>query len=270
MSGITEGPGATELAVARARAMMERYLGLGVSGYFDAAVEERRAAEQAAELIATNYAAAVFVRETIRAARRIRTDHSLPKDLGWPREALRVARKIFGELRGRVIGGRHPLTGSFLEAGCLEAVDVRPDIVVASAPEDGARRCEVAFELGTECADARYRFAAEDLERMMREEMKRSYPRNLEQVIALEADRVMRRVDAELSGTPRMEITRTLEELQRGIATKYDDAPSLKLLADKISDSLAGFRPDELRMIRDFLEDCVATKVVGAVRGRNR
>ncbi len=253
-----------------AESLLKRFLGIGVTGYFDAPSAEADAAALAAELIPKDYAGAVALREAIRSARRIRKDQGLPRDLGWPREALRVARKIFGELRGRIVGGSHGMTRHFLEAGCLDATDLRSDIAVIGEPADTERSCEIAFELSGTCAQAHYRFSAGDLERMMREEMKRSYPAALETLVGLEAERIRKRVETVLGGDPGVESGRTLEELQRGIASKYNDESSLRFLADRMKESISPLPVNELRMIRDFLEDCVAWKVASASRGKNR
>ena len=92
----------------------------------------------------------------------------------------------------------------------------------------------------------------------------------MEQVIEREAERAVKKIGTALSGDAPREVSRSLEDLQRGIASKYGDESSLRILLKRLKESLAPNNESEFRMVRDFLEDCIAWKVAAASRGRNR
>jgi len=137
-------------------------LGLDGEPYYDAVLREKETIQKGLNALPHNYAEARLIEQSLTTVRLIREKHSIPPDLGYVRETVRIALKIFGELRGKKIDGSGPIVDALLARGAVLATDV-PDLIVTEK--------ELKFH--------DYTFTMDDLERMTRAEIKKYYPSDI-------------------------------------------------------------------------------------------
>lgn len=170
------------------------------------------------DALTRDYAEARLIEQSLAIVRRIRQEHSIPADLGYVREAVRIALKIFGNLRGKTIVGNGPIADALLALGATRAAGVA-DLAIS---ENDLRFHD-------------YVFTMDDLDRMTREEMKKYYPVNFSD----DADRPMEDVT---------------EVLERGIKKNPKAAEAFKKLIDELAaqndEAIADFMSAIIRQAR--------------------
>lgn len=116
----------------------------------------------------TDFSAAQMMQRAILIAREIRLEHSIPH-LGYVREAVRLASKVFSSIEGKKVDGTGPIVAALVRHGAVRSA-AQPDISVLDGDE-------LLVRIG------KYRFSGSDLDSMVSMEMKRAYPENLSELI---------------------------------------------------------------------------------------
>lgn len=142
-------------------------LGLDDTPYFDAGLREKELIQRALAALPGDYATARFIEQALAAARRVREEHSIPPDLGYVREAIRIASKIFGTIHGKTIAGTGPIADALLAHGAIRPADA-----------DAAQTCDLIIS-ETEMRFRQYTFTMDDLDRQTREKIRKYYPADI-------------------------------------------------------------------------------------------
>ncbi len=262
LAGIDSAP----LDDATAIRIIEGLLGCDHAPGYDAELARAACANVLADLAERDLARALFVRSAARAAAQIAQELRLPADLGYRREAVKLAGKIFDSLAGRRVKGQGPLVAALLAAGARPPAGSDADILVVTEGDE-AGAATLAFELHGVAPGAAYRFALSDLDAACRRERDRLYPRDL-------ATRIRTAAAAAAAGAlapapPLESLVPLVDEIRSGVRSKYaDHAPSEELFAELVSRRLrdAAASPGEAKLIGEFLRDVAAARRGGRAR----
>lgn len=257
LAGIADAP----VDATTARRIIEGLLGLDHAPAYDAGLLREATAARVEALAASDVRRALLVRAAVRAADALARELALPPDIGYRREAVRLAGKVFESLVGRRVRGSGPLVAALLAAGARPPAGTEADIVVVTAPEDDPTPTTLAFELEGRAPAADYRFSAADLDAACRGEMRRLHPRDIANRVREAAEEAARQASGP---PPRLEdLAPLVERIQDGVRAKYSGhAPSERLFREIIESRLAAAAadPDEARLIGEFLREAAAAR----------
>lgn len=256
LAGIATAP----LDAETARRILEGLLGLDHAPGFDAELMRGATAETVEALMERDLERALFVRAAARAAEDLRRAFRLPAEIGYRREAVKLARKIFEDLTGRRVRGTGPLVSALLAAGARPAAGTDAEILVVADGED-AGPASLAFEVGGRAPQAAYRFTSGDLDAASLRETVRLLPRDATARIREAAEEVARRA---LGPAPAPgDLEPLIREIRDGVRPKYaDHEPSEQLFARLVSERLqvAASDPAEARLLGEFLGEIASAK----------
>lgn len=256
LAGIATAPVTAETA----RRILEGLLGLDHAPGFDAELARGAAAEAVEDLMGRDLERALFVRSAARAAEDLRRAFRMPHDIGYRREAVKLARKIFEDLTGRRVRGAGPIVSALLAAGARPATGMDAEILVVTDADDAAS-ASLAFEIEGRAPNAAYRFTRADLDAASFRETARLLPRDAPARIGEAAAEVARRA---LGPAPAPgELEPLIHEIRDGVRPKYaDHEPSEQLFARLVSERLkvAASDPAEARLLGEFLGEIASAK----------
>lgn len=250
-------PSAPFLANPRSAASIEPVLrwlfGLDEPTAFDLELRDAAARAAGCAWVEEQYDAAVVLREILNAARSFRNSLAIPQDLGYRREGMLLAGKVFASVAGRTVHGDHPLADRLRAVGAISGSGTRVDILVVgdSSPSPDA---DVAFLVGTgSYSGARYVFTMEDMDRLTRNEMKRRYPADMAQLLQKESTRLSKSMEAASDADVEASLGRVLAAVEAGLASQYDNADARGAFRQTLSERIQRQIP-----IADFLTRAVA------------
>jgi hypothetical protein len=256
-----------------ALAILEALFGLSDLPAYDAEIFEEAAIRGMAALVTEDYAAACLVRESILRARIIRSEARLPADLGYRREAIRVAGRVFDKLAGCTVRGEGPLVERLVRDGAVRA-EVTPAAIVVTgarrenaapapgleartvpAPEDQADT--LAFELGASVPTARYRFSGAELDAFTRRALATTYPRTFREMLKKGSAEAVRAVRTRMDEDPARSAAAALASIQAGAPDARGDGHE-RFDAIATASFLSGGGADRSRLVSDFLSEVAA------------
>lgn len=243
--------------------------GDGARGY-DAQLMAEAAAGAAERLMDSDVPRALLIRGALHATRTLRDQLRLPHNLGYRREAVRLATKIFDEIKGRRVLGHGPIVDALAAAGAVR-------IDAAAAPDGAALAIDIAvvrvessqtlppvtlaFEFGATCPHAAYRFSASDLVLAVRREMGQLYPKDMKEHVLKAARELAESLRAMPPSSD--QLMALVAEIQSGVSDKYaSHAPSEALFARVMAERLrAEIRsPEDALVLHEFLRAVVERK----------
>jgi hypothetical protein len=261
---------------ASALLLLEALFGLSDLPAYDAELFEEHAIRGMATLVRADYATACLVRESIARARKLRADAGLPTDLGFRREAVRVAGRVFESLAGCTVRGEGPLVDRLVREGAVRAEVSPASIVVTGGPDDVSAAAAVgpvsaspvdtvAFEFGSPVPTARYRFGRAELDALSRRAIAAAYPKDFRDRLKREAVESVRAVRARLAVDAGFSAAAALTAIQTGTADAQGEGRG-RFESIAAATFLAGADGGRSRLVSDFLAEVAAFRKIAPAR----